>query len=352
MLKLLIIVGARPQFIKLAPLQLALNNSPIKQILVHTGQHYDPKMSAVFFDTLKLSPPSYKLPHGGKTQLCMLADMLKSLESILLSEQPDFVLVFGDTTSSLAGALASAKLQIPLIHVEAGLRSFQLSMPEEQNRVLADRLSSLLFAPSQIAVNNLHNEGIMAPQYKIYQVGDIMKDASLLFAKYAKAPDLTLPKSFGLCTIHRQENLTKEALSEIFAALCEIAKSLPLLLPLHPSTARFIHPKDYPGILFCEPLSYLEMLYVLGHSKLVITDSGGLQKESYFFQKPCIVLRENSEWMELVDSHYNVLAGNNAHKILQSFVHIASQASGDFGENFYGNGDCAMQILSVLKEYL
>ncbi|MCE3039556.1 non-hydrolyzing UDP-N-acetylglucosamine 2-epimerase [Helicobacter anatolicus] len=352
MLKIAIIVGARPQFIKLAPLQLALKSLPVQEILIHTGQHYDTNMSEVFFRTLKLHQPHYILNHGGKSHGDMTGAILRDVEEILLQNKPDFTLVFGDTNSTLAAALASIKLQIPIIHIEAGLRSFDHKMPEEINRILTDRISKILCCPTQNAIQNLINEGFNSFDCIIKNTGDIMKDSSLLFEKFAKKPPLQLQKKFTICTIHRQENLNKNALENIFQALEIIAQNTQVILPLHPSTKRYINPSDYKNITFSSPLSYLEMLYLLKNTQSVLTDSGGLQKEAYFFKKPCLVLRENSEWSELIMHKYNLLVGNKTHTILESFANISKLCNFSYTQNFYGNGDTSQKIIEILKEFL
>ncbi|WP_104697667.1 MULTISPECIES: non-hydrolyzing UDP-N-acetylglucosamine 2-epimerase [unclassified Helicobacter] len=348
-MKILTILGARPQFIKAAPLSLAFKNNDIQEVIVHTGQHYDFLMSDVFFNTLKLPTPSYKLHSGSKSHAQMTANILVNVEKILLQEKPDFTLVYGDTNSTLAGALASSKLNIPIIHVESGLRSFDHSMPEEINRIITDKISKLLFCPTNNAVKNLKNEGFKAPQYMIQNVGDIMLDSSKLFVSYAKKPNFSLQERFALCTLHRAQNTdTPEILDQILDAIHTISKKIQIIFPIHPRLKRNLYPSSYPGITFCDPLNYFEMIWLLQNTQLVFTDSGGLQKESYFFKKPCIVLRETSEWIELIKYQYNFLVGSNKEKILATFDNISQSFKKSY-KNFYGDGDSAQKIIQTLK---
>ena len=347
-MKLLTILGARPQFIKSAPLSHHLIKEGVEEVILHTGQHYDFEMDGVFFSTLKLPTPRYRLTHGGKSPTQMLSHMLQDIESILLEEKPDFTLVYGDTTSTLAGALASSKLGIPIAHIEAGLRSFDMQMQEEINRILTDRISKVLFCPTQRAVENLTREGFSHFPCVIKNIGDIMLEASRLFSPLATAPKLPLQSRFVLSTIHRAEHSPKD-LRAILEALDSIAHTTQVLLPLHPRHTGTIKPKDYPHITFSPPLGYLEMLWLLERTEAVITDSGGLQKESYFFGKPCLVLRESSEWSELIEHGYNILVGSDKDKLLRTFDTISQICNTSYDQHFYGKGDCAREILQTLK---
>ncbi|WP_245941856.1 non-hydrolyzing UDP-N-acetylglucosamine 2-epimerase [Helicobacter anseris] len=351
-MKILTILGARPQFIKSAPLSLAFKKNQIQEVVIHTGQHYDFSMSEIFFKTLKLKKPLYQLNHGSKSHAQMTADILKDTEAILLQEKPDFTLVYGDTNSTLAGALASIKLQIPIIHIESGLRSFDHTMPEEINRILTDKISKILFCPTKNALSNLKKEGFKAPQYLIKNVGDIMFDASKLFATYATKPNLSIQSHFCICTLHRAENTDdSKKLHTILKAIDKIASKQQVIFPIHPRIQTLFSTKDYPHITFCPPLGYLEMLWLLQKTQIVLTDSGGLQKEAYFFKKHCIVLRENSEWMELIENNYNFLTGSDEEKILTTFDNISQISNSSFCEKFYGNGKSAQKIISVLKGF-
>lgn len=318
-MKILTVVGARPQFIKAAPLSAALRRVHT-EILVHTGQHYDHGMSDVFFTELGIPAPDHHLgigsgPHGAQT-----GAMLAAIEAALLAEQPDTVLIYGDTNSTLAGALAAAKLHVPVAHVEAGLRSFNRSMPEELNRIVADHLSTLLFAPSDASKEQLAREGIMDG---VHVVGDIMLDAVL--AQRQRAAEVSrVPESLGLepggyfaATLHRAENVDSgERLGRILGALGRLDR--PVALPLHPRTASRLREHGLvpaSNIRLIEPLGYLDMLQLVSRSACVLTDSGGLQKEAYFLGVPCVTLREETEWVETVETGWNVLAGSDADAI-------------------------------------
>lgn len=353
-MKIVTIIGARPQFIKAGALSRKLKaDKDIEEIIVHTGQHYDDKMSKIFFEELQIPSPKYNLALGGLSHGAMTGRMIEKIEEVLCKEKPDFTLVYGDTDSTLAGALASVKLQIPIIHVEAGLRSFNMAMPEEINRILTDRISHLLFVPSATAMQNLKNEGFLNFDCQIVQSGDIMQDAVLHYANIAKKPAFKLAKNFALCTIHRAENTDcLPRLREIFAALCEIAKQMQVILPLHPRTQKILEQEqiDTQGIRVVEPVSYLEMIWLLRTCKIVLTDSGGLQKEAYFFKKPCLTLRDETEWIELVEKGYNVIVGANKEKIINFFLKIADNKEIQFCETLYGGGKAAEVILQTIQK--
>lgn len=355
-IKIVTILGARPQFIKAGALSREFKkDKEIEEILVHTGQHYDSKMSEVFFEELQIPKPQYHLALGGLSHGAMTGRMIEKIEEILNQEKPHFTLVYGDTDSTLAGALASVKLQIPIIHVEAGLRSFNLAMPEEINRILTDRISRLLFTPSLTATQNLKNEGFLHFPCKIVQSGDIMQDVVLHYAKIAKKPAFEILHTFALCTIHRAENTDCiHRLQEIFAALREIAKQTQVILPLHPRTQKILTQKNIStqGITILEPVSYLEIIWLLRSCKVVLTDSGGLQKEAYFCKKPCLTLRDETEWVELVEKGYNTIVGANQEKIIQHFSKIADNSSMEFCKTLYGNGRAAEIIMQTIKESL
>jgi len=326
-MKVVSIVGARPQFIKAAPVGKALRAAGHTEVLVHTGQHYDDEMSAVFFRDLDIPEQDYNLgvgsgPHGWQT-----GQMLMRIEEVLMAEEPDWVLVYGDTNSTLAGALAACKLRIPLAHVEAGLRSFNREMPEEHNRVLTDHCSDLLFCPTQTAVDNLAKEGITQG---VHLVGDTMYDAILQFAEIARQrstilQDLGLkPKSYLLATVHRPYNTDiPENLRNILAAFAEIEE--PIIFPIHPRTRQKIiefgldNPQSAirnPKLI--EPVGYLDMLVLEQNARLILTDSGGMQKEAYFFGVPCVTLRPETEWVETVEAGWNVLVGADRERIVDA----------------------------------
>lgn len=354
MRKIVSVVGARPQFVKAGAFsRCVLNSGGFEEIIVHTGQHYDSKLSDSFFKELEIPAPTYHLGVGGLTHGAMTGRMLEKIEQVLFREKPDFTLVYGDTDSTLAGALASVKLHIPVVHIEAGLRSFNSTMPEEINRILTDRVSKLLFTPSQNAYENLIKEGFLNFDCKIIKVGDIMLDVALHYQKLAKKPKVVLPQEFILCTLHRAENTDNpKRLQEIFTALNAISKEVLVVIPLHPRTKSALekYAISCNNLCLIEPLSYLEMVWMLQHCAMVATDSGGLQKEAYFFKKPCITLRDETEWVELVESGVNVLVGANGDKILNAFYKNAD-ITRNFSGNLYGSGDTSVKILQALKEF-
>jgi UDP-GlcNAc3NAcA epimerase len=349
-MKILTIVGARPQFIKAAALsrELAKHND-IQEIIVHTGQHYDTNMSDIFFEQMEIPKPDYNLAVNGLGHGAMTGQMLEKIEEVLHIEKPDWVLVYGDTNSTIAGALAAKKMHIKLAHVEAGLRSFNMKMPEEINRILTDRISDILFCPTDTAVENLKNEGYDNLPAKIVKSGDIMQDAAVFYSSRMQKPQIQLPRKFVLATIHRAENTDNpKRLTAIFKALCDIAKKTPVVLPLHPRTKNIIHNLkiNTESLHITEPLGYFEIIYLLNHCEKVFTDSGGMQKEAFFFAKPCITLRDETEWVELVKNNFNVLAGANYDKILHSFE--SHSFNPDFNLNLYGGGNAAKQIIKEL----
>ena len=348
-MKILTVLGARPQFIKAGPVsreirKLQNEGINIKEVIVHTGQHYDKNMSDVFFEELHLPKPNYYLGVGGKSHGAMTGEMIIKLEEIMLREKPDVVLVYGDTNSTLAGAIAASKLHIPIAHVEAGLRSFNMKMPEEINRVLTDRVSKWLFCPTDTAVENLKKEGFENFDCKIVKTGDVMYDALLFYKQYARKPKLNFevqPLSFVLVTVHRAENTdNEERLRNIFEALEEISRDVPVIFPIHPRTKQRLKlyniSPNSPFLHVIEPVSYLEMVWLLDNCRLVMTDSGGLQKEAYFFNRPCITLRDETEWIELVKNKFNILAGASKDRILEAYNNFVFNSS--FGKNLYGNG--------------
>lgn len=353
-MKILTVLGARPQFIKAAALSRMIENySDIEEIIVHTGQHYDQNMSDIFFEEMSIPKPKYLLATGGKSHGAMTGQQLEKIETILLNEQPDLVLVYGDTNSTLAGALAAAKLHIPIAHVEAGLRSFNKKMPEEINRILTDQLSDYLFVPSLLAKKNLLNEGIS--EEKIFVVGDIMYDVSLYYKEKKVKPawfDSLNLNNFILCTIHRAENTDdKNKLHNIFEGLSLSNKNI--ILPLHPRTVNKIkeHEIDIPkNIRIVEPVGYLEMVWLEVHSDLIVTDSGGVQKEAYFHNKYCVTLREETEWVELVENGFNSLVGFDVNKIKNGIISNSHKCIND-DKKLYGIGRTAEDILNILGNF-
>lgn len=362
-MKLITVVGARPQFIKAAAVSRAIvahnkkfPDSALEEKIVHTGQHYNENMSKVFFDELEIPKPDYNLGVGSGSHGEQTGKMLKKIENVLVREKPDCVIVYGDTNSTLAGALAAAKLHIPVAHVEAGLRSFNRKMPEEINRVLTDHVSELLFCPTETAVKNLVNEGISKG---VHQVGDVMYDCILFYAKRAKAIEQkTLkmlniqPKSYYLATVHRAEN-TDDALRlrQIIEAFNEIATmDCPVILPLHPRTVGYV--QKY-GLTFdsklkvSQPVSYLEMIVLENNAMTILTDSGGVQKEAYFLGVPCVTLRNETEWVETVKSRWNILAGADKYKIINS-VRRTDELRTSHPKTIFGNGEASYRICEVL----
>jgi len=359
-MKIITIIGARPQFVKAAMVSRAIinhnrnNNPPVEEYLLHTGQHYDKNMNAVFFEQLVIPRPTWLLDCGGGSHAEMTARMLIEIENVLHENRPDYVLVYGDTNSTLAGALAAAKLHIPVIHVEAGMRSFNRQMPEEINRVLTDHLSVYLFCPTQVAIQNLTREGITEG---VFHVGDVMYDAALTFSKIAEKSsnilsDLHLEtKSYYLCTVHRAENTdNRERLSQIMEALIEIAlPECPVIMPLHPRTKKYIDSlqiESNNAFRLIEPVDYLDMIMLEKHAKTILTDSGGVQKEAYFHRTPCITLREDTEWVETIAAGWNQLAGYRKENILlcltKNIKHSVIEE--------YGNGHAADKIIQTLLQ--
>jgi len=383
-MKILTIIGARPQFIKAGAVSRAIikhnqflvdsfsfldkkeqkqletkNQKLITEIIVHTGQHYDSNMSDIFFEQMQIPKPNYYLGIGGKTHGAMTGQMIEKIEEVAFKEQPDVIMVYGDTNSTLAGAIVGSKLHIPIAHVEAGLRSFNMKMPEEINRILTDRISKWLFCPTDTAVKNLKNEGFenfltesgtSHKNCKIIKNGDVMQDAALFYKKFAKKPqEIEVKDNFILSTIHRAENTdNKERLQSIFEALEQIAKEKQIILPLHPRTKKIIQNLNInlQNITIIEPVGYLEMVWLLEHSTLVITDSGGLQKEAFFFKKPCITSRDETEWIELIENGFNVLAGADKEKILDMYKSF--KFNNNFDIDLYGNGKASEKIIREL----
>lgn len=351
--KILTVVGARPQFIKAASVSRELRKE-FKEVLVHTGQHYDENLSDIFFEELEIPKPDYNLaigsgPHGKQT-----GEMLNRIEEVIFKEKPDAVLVYGDTNSTLAGALAASKLLVPVYHIEAGLRSFNKAMPEEQNRILTDHVSTLLFSPTKTAVSHLKKEGIT---YGIYNVGDVMYDSVLYNLELAKKKSNILDKlnlekgSYILSTIHRAENTnSRERMENIVGALNESNEKI--ILPLHPRTINYLKEYDLKfedNIKVIDPIGYLDMLILLNNSKKILTDSGGIQKEAYFLGIPCITMRDETEWVETVEHGWNVLVGADYKEIKNAM----NSFSGGVGKpECFGDGKASEKIVAIIKETL
>lgn len=348
-MKILTVVGARPQFIKAAAVSNVVRTQH-EEILIHTGQHYDENMSKVFFDELKIPKPDYNLEVGSGNHGHQTGTMLIKLEEIYLKEKPDLVLVYGDTNSTLAGALCASKLLIPVAHIEAGLRSFNMNMPEEQNRILTDHISKFLFVPTDSATQNLKNEGVTKG---VYNVGDVMFDAILLFKGLAKKKSYVIDNlgvkknEYILTTIHRAENTNDiNRLKNIIEALNESGKTV--ILPIHPRTQKYIN--DYglkfsENIKLIEPVGYLEMINLEMNSEKIVTDSGGVQKEAFFLQKPCITMRDETEWIETVQNGWNKIVGTDKNKIVDAIVNFYPKNK---QRDIFGDGKAAHKILDII----
>lgn len=361
-MRILTVVGARPQFVKAATVSRAIAaREGITEVLVHTGQHYDQNMSDVFFDELEIPRPDVNLGIGGGTHGQQTGRMLAAIEQILLESPPDWVLVYGDTNSTLAGALAAVKLHIRLAHVEAGLRSYNRCMPEELNRVLTDHAADLLLAPTQTAVDNLAREGI-GPD-RVVRCGDVMQDAAIFYGSRAVGSDLLErlglgPGGFVLATVHRAENTDDPArLAAIVEGLRQCARDLPVVLPLHPRTRQALaqHRIDVPDdgrLRLLDPVGYLDMVTLERHARLIATDSGGVQKEAYFQRVPCVTLRDETEWVELVALGWNRLVSpTDAAAVAQALADAMQLDTGNLPqEDLYGDGHAAAAIVQCLAE--
>lgn len=361
-MKIITVIGARPQFIKAAVVSNVikrLNNSFLNEIIIHTGQHFDKNMSQIFFDQLQIPRPVYNLNVSGGLHGKMVAEMLIGIEEIILIEKPDWVLVYGDTNSTLAGAIAAAKLHVPIIHVESGLRSFNMETPEEINRVLVDRISNIHFCTSEVAVQNLKTEGI---KNKVYNVGDVMYDALLFYSNRMDSKNdkifydkfLGGKKPYVLVTCHRAENTdNKDRLENILTALHRLAKEIAVVFPLHPRTKKLI--KEYgfsyylDNVITTDPLPYEEMLWLQKNAKAIITDSGGMQKEAYFLKVPCVTIREETEWLETTETGANVIVGVSIEKIIEHALNPVVNPS-SFKSKIYGSGDAGIKIVNKIIE--
>jgi UDP-GlcNAc3NAcA epimerase len=352
-LKIVTILGARPQFIKAAVVSSVFSEQ-FEEVLVHTGQHYDPNMSDVFFEELHIPKPKYHLDIGSGSHGAMTGAMLTKIEQVLETEKPDVVMVYGDTNSTLAGALAASKLLIPVIHVEAGLRSFNKAMPEEQNRILTDHISDLLFAPTQTAVKNLKLEGIVNG---VHLVGDVMYDGILHFRGIARQKSTILStlrlseKEYILCTVHRAENTNDpERLKSIVNGLNAVREKI--VLPLHPRTQKYLQAYEIrlaEHIHVIDPLGYLDIVMLESAAKKIVTDSGGIQKEAFFLGVPCITLREETEWVETVENGWNVLVGADEQKIVGAIMGFNPVEE---RSDYFGKGNAAAEIVAIIRNTL
>jgi UDP-GlcNAc3NAcA epimerase len=349
-MKILTIIGARPQFIKAAALSRAfLENSEIEEIIVHTGQHFDKNMSDVFFEEMDIPKPKYNLDINSVGHGAMTGRMLEGIEELLLKEKIDVVLVYGDTNSTIAGALAAKKIHIKVVHVEAGLRSFNMQMPEEVNRILTDRISDVLYCPTQTAVDNLKKEGYDNFDIEVVKCGDVMQDAAYFYAEKSEEKSTVIADNkldnFILCTLHRAENTDDiQRLSAIIDAINEINKQVPVVLPLHPRTRKIIETNNLKlDAKIIDPVGYFDMIEMLKNCEMVMTDSGGLQKEAFFFKKNCVTMRDQTEWIELIENNVNVLAGSDKDKIINEVKRMLTTEN-NFDIDLYGNGSATKRI--------
>ncbi|MDB4795593.1 UDP-N-acetylglucosamine 2-epimerase (non-hydrolyzing) [Verrucomicrobia bacterium] len=370
-MKILTVIGARPQFIKAATVSRVIRKcSEIREIIVHTGQHFDSNMSQIFFEQLEIPKPQYNLGIASLTHGAMTGRMIEEIEKLLLKEVPDWVLIYGDTNSTIAATIASAKLQIPLAHVESGLRSHNLAMPEEINRICSDRLSSRLFCPTETAVSNLRDEGFPfndtnGKKQEIFNVGDVMYDAAL-FYKLKAVSRFSLDnygvseKKYVLCTLHRAENTSDvKRLEAILSGLRKIAKDIPIILPIHPRTIQTLKGMKkiewVNGLILLDPLSYLEMQRLEMSAKIIITDSGGVQKEAYFHRVPCLTIRDETEWGETIALGWNTLVKADDKKIYNAFIEqIEKKCIGKNQEvgsesKIFGEGNASQKIIDNLQ---
>jgi UDP-N-acetylglucosamine 2-epimerase len=377
-MKVVTIVGARPQFIKAEAVTRAVQrynqrcrfNRRLQEILIHTGQHYDYLMDKIFFEELDLPKPNYHLGVGSGSHGRQTGMMLERIEAVLVKEKPEVVVVYGDTNSTLAGALSAAKLNIPVAHVEAGLRSFNRTMPEEINRLLTDHLSTFLFCPTDQAVRNLLREGIKDGKGKIVKkVGDVMYDSILYYLKLSERRSTILKDlgfdanhksrvtSYYLATLHRAENTDDpKRLESILKALNEIGRNTPVVLPLHPRTKKMIETyhlfSEFKNIKFIEPVSYLNMLKLEKNATAILTDSGGVQKEAYWLKVPCLTLREETEWVETIKSGWNVLVGIGVKRIVKEVSHTEKRRRYLKGNRVFGDGKASQKIVQILIRHL
>jgi UDP-GlcNAc3NAcA epimerase len=351
-MKIITVIGARPQFIKASSLSRELSkHKNIDEVIIHTGQHFDKNMSKIFFDEMEIPIPKYNLQINSLSHGAMTGQMLEEIEKVLLIEKPDWVVVYGDTNSTLAGALAAKKLHIKVAHIEAGLRSFDMKMPEEVNRILTDNISDILFCPTESAIENLTNEGFLNKNINIVNCGDIMYESALYYRNKAKN-NSSYKDGFILATIHRQENTNdKQKLSRIIESFNDLVKlGEQLIIPVHPRTKNMIEKFELKvDFTIIEPVGYLEMIQLLDKCKIVITDSGGLQKEAYFFNKFCITLRDSTEWLELIENDVNVLLDIDVHLTKEIYKLVDRKIENS--SELYGNGMSSKTIVENLMNY-
>ena len=369
MIKIVTIIGARPQIIKAAALSRAIKENfanEIKEVIVHTGQHYDENMSQVFFDELGIPAPNYNLGVGSGNHGVQTSKMIEGIEEILLKEKPDYLVVYGDTNSTLAGAIAASKIHVPIVHIEAGLRSYNKAMPEEINRICCDHCSTMLFSPTATGYNNLIKEGFNPENKKpytidnpgIYHCGDVMYDNSLYFSSTATSHQPSAFNQYILCTIHRNNNTDEpERLNSIVKALLKLSEEKEIIIPLHPRTKKLLDVNlgsdiynqftNNEKIHIIPPASFLEMISLEKNADIVITDSGGVQKEAFFFKKPCIIIRSETEWKEIVECGAAVIADANEEKIIDAYYQFIQKENQEYPE-YFGDGKAAIFICNEL----
>jgi UDP-GlcNAc3NAcA epimerase len=357
-MKIITVIGARPQFIKASVVsQEIAKRKQLNEIIVHTGQHFDENMSSIFFEQMNIPAPKYQLNINGLTHGAMTGQMLQEIEKICITEKPDLLMVYGDTNSTLAGALAAKKIGIKVAHIESGLRSHNMSMPEEINRIITDRISDVLFCPTEDSIQNLKFEGLYNIRNQVFNSGDVMEDACLRFAEFSNQNSTILSKldlqgkEFLLCTIHRQENTDNlVVLKELIHTLNELSKSYKVVFPIHPRTRKLIEQNKLKlSFTPIDPVGYFDILELLKQTSFVMTDSGGLQKEAFFMNKFCITLRTETEWVELVNNGYNFITGANFDKITKA-IDFISKNKFEKKHNFYGGGTAASFIATKLAE--
>ena len=354
-MKIVTIVGARPQFIKAAAVSREIRKYPdLTEVIVHTGQHFDHNMSEIFFEEMDISRPDYNLSINSMSHGAMTGRMIEEIEKVLIKEKPDWLLVYGDTNSTLGGAIAASKLNIRVAHVEAGLRSFNMLMPEEVNRILTDRISDVLFCPTEAAIRNLEKEGYDSLPCRVINVGDVMYDAALFYEKRAVPPKgIDLPDTYILATVHRAENTDDvNKLTNIIKAFNKLkSQGHNIVLPLHPRTKKYIVKYDLDvHFTTIDPVGYLQMVYLIKNSSMIMTDSGGLQKEAYFFKKPCLTLRDQTEWVELIEERVNKLIDTlYVSNITTSVKELLTQRC-VFKNQLYGDGFASVKIVHELLQ--
>lgn len=370
MIKILTVIGARPQIIKAAAISRVVRehfSDRIQEYILHTGQHYDANMSQVFFDELGIPAPDFNLGVGSGSHGAQTAKMIEGIEKVLTEEHFDGIILYGDTNSTLAGAVAAAKLHVPVFHIEAGLRSFNMTMPEEQNRIVCDHLSSILFAPTQTAIDNLRAEGLTDSKATFYNgksrivinSGDVMYDNALYFSEIAKHKSTILndcgiaPDGYILATVHRDFNTDNtERINSIFKALSEIAEmdKIPVVLPLHPRTRKYLPDNLSKRIIIIPPASFFDILTLEKNARIVMTDSGGVQKEAFFFGRPCVILRPETEWVEILHHNAGILADADYRKIIYAYRTLSG--SGVHFPSLFGDGNAAYVILNGIAGFV